>query len=56
MFKQFKEKRARLQRYTAVGLPAVIIGGWLYPPLGVFTSYLHVRCNRDSLLQGEGMV
>ncbi len=34
MFKQFKENRSRLQRYTSVALPAVLIGGWLYPPLG----------------------
>jgi len=34
MFNQFKEKRKSLQRYTSVGLPIVIIGGWLYPPLG----------------------
>lgn len=34
MFKQFKEKRAGLQRYTSVILPFVLIVGWLYPPLG----------------------
>jgi polyferredoxin len=34
MFKQFKEKRVRLQMYTSVVLPLVLIGGWVYPPLG----------------------
>ncbi len=34
MFKEFKRKRSRLQKYTAIALPAVIIGGWLYPPIG----------------------
>lgn len=34
MFKEFSKKRARLQAYTSIILPAVIIGGWLYPPLG----------------------
>jgi len=34
MFKQFKGKRARLQMYTSVVLPLVLIGGWVYPPLG----------------------
>jgi polyferredoxin len=34
MFKSFKEKRAGLQKYTSVVLPLVLIGGWLYPPLG----------------------
>ena len=34
MFQEFKKKRTRLQLYTSVALPAVIIGGWLYPPLG----------------------
>ncbi len=34
MFREFKVKRARLQKYTSAVLPLVLIGGWLYPPLG----------------------
>jgi polyferredoxin len=34
MFNEFKQKRAKLQKYTSIALPAVIMGGWLYPPLG----------------------
>jgi polyferredoxin len=34
MFKIFKKKRTRLQKYTSVALPLVLAGGWLYPPLG----------------------
>jgi len=34
MFKEFKKKRSKLQLYTSLALPAVIIGGWVYPPLG----------------------
>jgi ferredoxin-type protein NapH len=34
MIKQFKAKRTKLQKYTSVILPLVLIGGWLYPPLG----------------------
>jgi len=34
MFKEFKKERAKLQRYTSVILPLVLIGGWVYPPLG----------------------
>ena len=34
MNKIFRHKRTRLQKYTSWALPAVIIGGWIYPPLG----------------------
>ncbi len=34
MFKDFMKKRSRLQKYTSIILPAVIIGSWIYPPLG----------------------
>ncbi len=34
MNNEFKKKRSRLQKYTSIVLPAVIIVGWLYPPLG----------------------
>ncbi|MBI4681562.1 MAG: 4Fe-4S binding protein [Nitrospirae bacterium] len=34
MLKQLNKKRTRLQKYTSGILPLVIIGGWLYPPLG----------------------
>jgi len=36
MFKKFKEDRKRLQKYTSIVLPVVVIGGWFYPPLGFF--------------------
>ena len=35
MNKEFRNKRKKLQTYTAWGLPAVIIGGWIYLPLGL---------------------
>jgi ferredoxin-type protein NapH len=35
MFSKFKRERARLQIYTSIILPAVLIGGWFYPPLGL---------------------
>jgi polyferredoxin len=31
---EFSKQRTRLQRFTSWILPAVIIGGWIYPPLG----------------------
>ncbi len=34
MFIEFKKERSRQQKKTAIALPAVIIGGWLYPPIG----------------------
>ncbi len=34
MSTEFKRERSRLQKNTAIALPAVIIGGWLYPPIG----------------------
>ena len=34
LFKKFKEKRKGLQKITSVILPLVIIGAWIYPPLG----------------------
>ncbi len=34
MLKEFIKQRSRLQKYTSIILPAVILGGWLYPPLG----------------------
>jgi polyferredoxin len=36
VFKQLRERRSRLQTYTSVGLPVVLLGGWFYPPLGFF--------------------
>lgn len=36
MLKEFKKKRAKLQAYTWLGLPLVVIGGWFYPKLGFF--------------------
>ncbi len=36
MIREFKKKRARLQSYTWIGLPLVIIGGWFFPKLGFF--------------------
>ena len=34
MNKEFRKKRTKLQIYTSWVLPVVIIGGWIYPPLG----------------------
>ncbi len=34
MLKEFRKKRTRSQIYTSVALPAVLVGGWFYPPLG----------------------
>ncbi|TNF56864.1 4Fe-4S binding protein [bacterium] len=39
MLRQFRKKRTNLQMYTSAVLPAVLVGGWLYPPLG-FTLLL----------------
>lgn len=36
MVQQFRERRTRLQKYTSIALPVVLIGGWFYPPLGIF--------------------
>lgn len=36
MLLEFKKKRTRLQTYTWIGLPLVVIGGWFYPVLGLF--------------------
>jgi polyferredoxin len=36
ILRSFKSKRAKLQRITSVALPAVLLGGWFYPPLGFF--------------------
>lgn len=33
---EFKKKRTRLQTYTWLGLPLVVIGGWFFPELGFF--------------------
>ncbi len=40
MLKEFKKKRSKLQSYTLIGLPLVIVGGWFYPKLG----YLLLGC------------
>lgn len=40
MLSEFKKKRSRLQIYTFLGLPLVIVGGWFYPKLG----YLLLGC------------
>lgn len=37
---ELKKKRNRLQKYTWVGLPLVVIGGWFFPKLG----YLLLGC------------
>ncbi len=36
MLLDFRKKRAKLQAYTWLGLPLVVIGGWFYPKLGFF--------------------
>ncbi len=35
MILEFKKKRSRLQAITFFGLPLVLIGGWLYPLIGL---------------------
>lgn len=36
MLRELIKKRARHQTYTWAGLPLVVIGGWVYPKLGLF--------------------
>lgn len=36
MVKEFRGKRKRLQAYTSVALPVILVGGWFYPYLGFF--------------------
>ncbi|HAK87489.1 MAG TPA: 4Fe-4S binding protein [Nitrospiraceae bacterium] len=40
MLSEFKKKRNRLQSYTWLGLPLVVVAGWFYPKLG----YLLLGC------------
>ncbi len=34
IFQEFKKQRSRLQKYTWLGLPLVLVGGWFFPALG----------------------
>lgn len=40
MLSEFRKKRSRLQTYTWLGLPLVVVAGWFYPKLG----YLLLGC------------
>jgi polyferredoxin len=40
MLLEFEKKRSKLQAYTWLGLPLIVIGGWFYPKLG----YLLLGC------------
>lgn len=53
MFKEFKKKRSRLQKYTSIGLPAVIVGGWFYPPIGFALLICMVGAIGISLYNGR---
>ncbi len=53
MFKEFKKKRTKLQRYTSVALPLAIIGGWVYPPLGFLILLCMVGAVGIALYKGR---
>lgn len=36
VLREFRDRRKRLQAYTSVSLPLVLLGGWFYPFLGFF--------------------
>lgn len=53
MLKELKAKRARLQSYTWIGLPLVIVGGWFFPRLGFFLLLCMVGANLLALYKGR---
>lgn len=53
MLKQLKEKRRKLQSYTWLGLPIVIIGGWFYPKLGFFLLTCMIGALTIALYKGR---
>jgi polyferredoxin len=53
MFKQFKERRSKLQKYTSVALPIVLLGGWFYPQLGLFLLLCMVGAIGIALFKGR---
>lgn len=53
MLKEFKKKRTRLQSYTWLGLPLVIIGGWFFPKLGFFLLSCMVGATAIALYKGR---
>jgi ferredoxin-type protein NapH len=53
MLKALKAKRARLQGYTWIGLPVVIVGGWFFPKLGFFLLLCMAGANAIALYKGR---
>jgi polyferredoxin len=53
MLKELKKKRTKLQTYTSIIFPIVMIGGWSYPPLGVFIVLCMVGAIGLSLFKGR---
>jgi polyferredoxin len=51
--KDLNARRARLQGYTWIGLPFVIIGGWFLPKLGFFLLLCMVGANAFALYRGR---
>jgi len=53
MLVEFKKKRSRLQSYTWIGLPIVIIGGWFLPKLGFFLLSCMIGATVIALYKGR---
>jgi polyferredoxin len=53
MVKEFRKKRTRLQTYTSIVFPIVLIGGWFYPPLGFFILLCMVGAIGLSIFRGR---
>lgn len=53
VLKELRKKRGRLQSYTWIGLPLVIIGGWFFPNLGFFLLTCMIGANAIALWKGR---
>ncbi len=53
MAKASNQKRRRLQSYTSIALPAVLVGGWFYPYLGFFILLCMVGAVGLAALRGR---
>lgn len=53
MLTTFKRKRKRLQSYTWIGLPLVLIGGWFFPKLGFFLLSCMIGAAGVALYKGR---
>lgn len=53
MLKEFKKRRSKLQSYTWIGLPLVIVGGWFYPKLGFFLLLCMIGATAIALYKGR---